>query len=999
MDNNTSYETQAIDINLLSVLDITKDGKVVSAEKWVELWNLVFQHINKIDAFCVDMQSTLDNWHESEIALNKIIEDMQMKYDALSTEFIHYGENTPENPNIMLWVHRMSDISTQGFLTDEDMDSALSSTSENPVQNKVVNAALNNKMDKNNPTGTGSFSLNRRSDTVVGDYSFAEGSNGQATGTASHAEGNSTTALGGGSHAEGHSTTASSDYQHVQGKYNIPDSNNIYADIIGNGSSYFERSNAHTLDWNGNAWYAGDVYVGSTSGTNKDDGSKKLATEEYVDEKTVVDQEFSAQSENAQSGIAIGNVLADLDNRVNEVNNYAVRTDMNLTDNYYTKTEVDEKTVVDQTYNPNSLNAQSGKAVAELANKRMPKVINANEKTAVVTVKGFTVDSMAGTEDSRYSCVVMSETDDLTGDFSIVNKSIPVRDSKGNLQSGDPAKDYDVAPKKYVDDALAQSGGSSTLNIKNSTGSSSLQQVQDTGYTGIAIKTKNPNAYGLDTTLTDNEPIGAIGDFASSFGGATSAQGKRSFACGTNTIAKGKYSFASGDNSVALGNASHAEGYATVSKGQNSHSEGYGTQAQGKYSHSEGNGTIANGESSHSEGELSKALGKASHAEGENTIASGKNAHAEGTKTQAIGNMSHSEGHGTKANLKGHAEGHFTEATGEAAHSEGANTKAIGDLSHSEGENTQSIGRNSHAEGWVTTAEGVSAHAEGFQTTASGIGSHAEGDNTKAEGKGSHAQGSGSVASGTYSSVAGNHTRAGYANQFVVGKFNSNKPNTYFEVGNGADDSNRSNAFEVYTDGHAEISAMGSTDKSVTTKKYVDDKIAEIPSGGGGEVWEVISDTTTEFDTPVSQIVINQDTNGNSFSLKKMRVFIDFTVSETHTGGFAKALTASSGLMYIGSQGFTAGSVYGYFIDSEVLPMVNNRCQIISHFNDTRMSENGNNFNFEYNSGAVDYGIRSEKMTVTALGYNVSSISNFDFRLGSGVKINKARILIFGVRA
>jgi hypothetical protein len=42
------------------------------------------------------------------------------------------------------------------------------------------------------------------------------------------------------------------------------------------------RSNAHTLDWEGNAWYAGNVYVGSTSGKNKDAGSKKLATEEYV---------------------------------------------------------------------------------------------------------------------------------------------------------------------------------------------------------------------------------------------------------------------------------------------------------------------------------------------------------------------------------------------------------------------------------------------------------------------------------------------------------------------------------------------------------------------------------------------------------------------------------------------------------------------------------------------------------------------------------------------
>lgn len=55
-----------------------------------------------------------------------------------------------------------------------------------------------------------------------------------------------------------------------------------YAHMIGNGTSDTERSNAHTLDWEGNAWYSGDIYVGSTSGTNRDEGSKKLATEEYV---------------------------------------------------------------------------------------------------------------------------------------------------------------------------------------------------------------------------------------------------------------------------------------------------------------------------------------------------------------------------------------------------------------------------------------------------------------------------------------------------------------------------------------------------------------------------------------------------------------------------------------------------------------------------------------------------------------------------------------------
>ena len=58
-----------------------------------------------------------------------------------------------------------------------------------------------------------------------------------------------------------------------------------YAHVIGNGIEDIARSNAHTLDWEGNAWYSGDVYVGSTSGTNKDSGSKKLATEDFVEAK------------------------------------------------------------------------------------------------------------------------------------------------------------------------------------------------------------------------------------------------------------------------------------------------------------------------------------------------------------------------------------------------------------------------------------------------------------------------------------------------------------------------------------------------------------------------------------------------------------------------------------------------------------------------------------------------------------------------------------------
>jgi hypothetical protein len=118
-------------------------------------------------------------------------------------------------------------------------------------------------------------------------YSHAEGFNADSEGDYSHAEGRYTVASGNGSHAEGDHTIAVSDYQHVQGKYNIEDTNNTYSHIVGNGSSSSVRSNAHTVDWSGNAWYQGDIYVGSTSGTNKDEGSKKVATEEYVDSQLV----------------------------------------------------------------------------------------------------------------------------------------------------------------------------------------------------------------------------------------------------------------------------------------------------------------------------------------------------------------------------------------------------------------------------------------------------------------------------------------------------------------------------------------------------------------------------------------------------------------------------------------------------------------------------------------------------------------------------------------
>ena len=109
-------------------------------------------------------------------------------------------------------------------------------------------------------TASGSYSHAEGTDTTAyGSYSHAEGADTNAHGSYSHAEGNGATAYGYCSHAEGYYTKASGRYSHVQGRYNIDDSDAKYASIVGNGTSDAARSNAHTLDWEGNAWYAGTV--------------------------------------------------------------------------------------------------------------------------------------------------------------------------------------------------------------------------------------------------------------------------------------------------------------------------------------------------------------------------------------------------------------------------------------------------------------------------------------------------------------------------------------------------------------------------------------------------------------------------------------------------------------------------------------------------------------------------------------------------------------------
>lgn len=126
--------------------------------------------------------------------------------------------------------------------------------------------------------------------TVASNYAaHAEGNKATASGSVSHAEGLSTTASGTYAHAEGRYTTANHMAQHVFGSYNIIDSPSIsttlkgeYVEIVGNGTDENTRSNARALDWDGNEYLAGNVYVNcnadSTGGTMLQSGMSFVET-------------------------------------------------------------------------------------------------------------------------------------------------------------------------------------------------------------------------------------------------------------------------------------------------------------------------------------------------------------------------------------------------------------------------------------------------------------------------------------------------------------------------------------------------------------------------------------------------------------------------------------------------------------------------------------------------------------------------------------------------
>lgn len=181
-------------------------------------------------------------------------------------------------------------VEDKGYLTEQAQSdwTEEDNTSASYVQNKPSIAS-----------GTGYRSIAEGYGTTSsGLAAHSEGIACTASDSGSHAEGRQTEANGKNSHAEGYKTIASGNNSHVQGKYNIEDANDIYAHIVGNGTAEDDRSNAHTLDWDGNAWFAGKVTADGTP-TNDND----LVSKKWVEDKGYLTQHQDISSKADKSEI------------------------------------------------------------------------------------------------------------------------------------------------------------------------------------------------------------------------------------------------------------------------------------------------------------------------------------------------------------------------------------------------------------------------------------------------------------------------------------------------------------------------------------------------------------------------------------------------------------------------------------------------------------------------------------------------------------------------
>ena len=483
-------------------------------------------------------------------------------------------------------------------------------------------------MMANNPTGTGSFSLNRKEGTTIGNFSHTEGYSNEASGDFSHAEGQSTSASNYSSHAEGYNTTASGASSHAEGQNTLA-------------SGYSSHAEGECTAASKQCSHAEGSYTTASGLCSHAEGSN-------------FDSSGSVLSNRIVSIFDVNYIIGG--STAYGINSHAEGT-QSFAYGYSSHAEGYNTTA--------SGNYSHAEGCDTIASEQYSHAEGSNTHASQ---RGSHAEGWATTSSAYYSHAEGQLTI-ASGENSHAEGCRSVAQGSSSHAEGwsDDTESIGSMTVTAVNENVLTFGGTTFASWSEISKGKSIISLQKNKMKMI-ISDFDSNAKTLTLLSAILVDVGDIVEIYSH----------------GPTIALGKNSHAEGHNTIALGNNSHAEGYETTASGNQSHAEGFQTIASNHESHAEGASTISSG--AHAEGLQTTASGYASHAEGELTKASEYYAHAEGVQTIASGSFSHAEGKCTTAsNYGSHAEGGFTTASGIGAHAEGKETTASNYASHASG--------------------------------------------------------------------------------------------------------------------------------------------------------------------------------------------------------------------------------------------------------------------------------------------------------------------------
>lgn len=308
-----------------------------------------------------------------------------------------------------------------------------------------------------------------------------------------------------------------------------------------------------------------------------------------------------------------------------------------------------------------------------------------------------------------------------------------------------------------------------------------------------------------------------------------------------NTVTENSYDAAAfGSGNIANNREVFVHGFGNTVNGNFAHGEGFYNVAHADISHTEGQGNVVGdlaqveirdtGEGGHAEGYGNLVLGKYAHAGGKNNVAKGDYSNSDGVGGNDWANPDNSEIATTLTQfdevqyIKSTQVGHGVSYTysNNLTYLSGARFDSGTQVFSSfvnrlkNGDKVRVI--NSMGLEQILT---VYSSGEDYIYVNGKVEWQPADSYIIVEALLTEERISSGTAGGVGSSVSGLHNYAMQDYQRVIGKYNKNKTNTLFEIGNGTSNEDRKNAFEVLEDGRAKIQSAPIDDDDIVRRDFV----------------------------------------------------------------------------------------------------------------------------------------------------------------------------------